>query len=117
MEVSSWLRWSAALGAPFAPITWALLVMRDSNNVDDIIFNEVHERVWIGWEHVSSCADEVLRPLRRSIDNLVHRMIELAQEAGLCRFTACEVPSTIFLDLGRRIIEELETHYRLGRCR
>lgn len=91
--------------------------MSDGNNSDDVTFLEVDERVRVRWKHVPTCTSKVLRPLCRRIGYLLNSVVELTQEACFCRFTAVAIPRTIFFELGERVLEKLEIHYRSARCR
>ena len=84
--------------------------MRDSNNSDYVVFNEIHERVWIRWQHVTMSVGEILRSLRGSVGDLVNRVIKLAQVTSFCRLAALAIPCAVFFNLGDGVLEELETH-------
>ena len=91
--------------------------MRNCDNVENVIFDKVNERIRVRWKYVTMGACEILGPLRRSFDHLRSGVIELAEKAGFSRFAPRPIPSPIFFNLGGRFLEEFEVHQRLGRCK
>src|SRR5262249_49113539 len=92
---------------PLSPVPRPPLLVCDSDDMDDLSLEKIHERVRKSGEDVPTCTCDVLRPAIRRAQHDGDRVIEFAENPGFRRLTPLPIPTPRLLGLFGCFFEEM----------